>query len=286
MNTPAASFNEVWLDTLRLLTNTGEQVEVRGTKTFELLGHHVCFPMCYSILTIPGRKLSYDFMFTEAWWILTGRNRVLPLLKTAPSYAKFSDDGHRLAGAYGPKIVDQISYVVECLRQDPRSRQAVINIWRERPGPSRDIPCTLSVQFMIRGSYICCFVNMRSNDVWLGMPYDVFTMTMLAMQVGLELCRHTGHHYQLGTMHHYAASRHIYFRDIEKIKSVLQMETHFPAPLVDEGHRVNLIKVNQYFEQPDDFLDALRLRARSPENLTEQDLTTLPWLSYGLPNAG
>jgi thymidylate synthase len=171
--------------------------------------------MGQSILTIKDRVINRDFMFREAWWILSGQNR-LDLLEThAPSYSKFSDDGIRLSGAYGPKIVDQIRFVVDTLKHDPYSRQAVINIWRENPRPSKDIPCTLSVQFLIRDGYIHTVVNMRSNDVWLGMPYDVFSFTMLTCQVALEL----GGDLQLGMMFHHAGSRHIYFKDSDKAKS-------------------------------------------------------------------
>jgi thymidylate synthase len=209
------SINEAWLGTLNQILTTGELVEVRGTRSLEIIGHSVEFPMGQSILTIKDRVINRDFMFREAWWILSGQNR-LDLLEThAPSYSKFSDDGIRLSGAYGPKIVDQIRFVVDTLKHDPYSRQAVINIWRENPRPSKDIPCTLSVQFLIRDGYIHTVVNMRSNDVWLGMPYDVFSFTMLTCQVALEL----GGDLQLGMMFHHAGSRHIYFKDSDKAKS-------------------------------------------------------------------
>lgn len=287
----AASFNQVWLETLQSLVSSGEVVEVRGTESLELLGDYVEFNMGYPILTVAGRSISYDFMFAEAWWILTGRNRAEHLLESAPSYKKFSDDGIRLNGAYGPKVVDQVSYVVETLRQDPRSRQAVINIWRERPGPSKDIPCTISVQFMIRGNYLDCFVNMRSNDAWLGMPYDVFAMTMLAMQVGLELSYHTGNSYQIGTMHHYAASRHLYIKDLEKAKSVLNQDwnrkNHGNASIhPPESARVTMIKLHQNLEHPDDFLRGLGHRAnKNYEKFDEETSELIPWMTYGIPNA-
>jgi thymidylate synthase len=211
------SFNEAWLSTLNETMVSGSLVDVRGTRSYELLGHSIEFPMANAIFSIPDRALSYDFMFREAWWILSGQNRLDLLQSHAPSYSKFSDDGWRLSGAYGPKIIDQIRFIVETLREDPYSRQAVINIWRENPRPSRDIPCTLSIQFLIRDGYLHMVVNMRSSDVWLGLPYDVFTFTMLACQVGIELNTDL----YLGQMFHHAGSRHTYFKDASKAKSVV-----------------------------------------------------------------
>lgn len=281
----AESFNEVWLETLRFVVNMGDKVEVRGRETREILGDMVAFPMATSILTTEARKLSYDFMFAEALWIISGSNRVEPLLEFAPSYKKFSDDGMRLSGAYGPKIIDQISYVVECLRLDPQSRQAVINVWRERPGMSKDIPCTLSIQFTVRDGKIHAFVNMRSNDVWLGMPYDVFTVTMLTLQVGIELSKIAGKTYGLGMMHHCAASRHVYESDLEKARSVITNEGFRKSSL---PHRIELRKLSGFVSGSLEFQQLLEDRVHVDRN---HKLTTLirkefPWLTYGLPNVG
>jgi len=281
-----SSFNDYWLKMLGSLVRVGNDVEVRGNKTKELLGDTVCFPMSKPFLTVPGRRISYDFMFAEAWWILSGQNRVDKLLEFAPSYKKFSDDGIRLTGAYGPKIIDQICYAVDCLINDPYSRQSVINIWRERPGPSKDIPCTLSVQFMIRDERIQTFVTMRSNDLWLGAPYDVVTMTMLTIQVAIELYVRTGKLYEIGYMHHTAASRHIYFKDLEKAKSVISSEQYIPT--LDPEASINLKSLCTSLGDSLNFQSVLysRINKANNELLYDTGFSTLhPWILYGLTNA-
>jgi thymidylate synthase len=203
------SFSYVWQDLIARLDRC-PVTESRNGPVQELLGDTLRFAMSTAVLAIKERKLRYAFMYREAWWILSGRNDVSPLTELIGRTIKYSDDGVRFTGAYGPKIVDQMRYVVQTLVKDPESRQAVINIWRESPAPSRDIPCTTSVQFLIRNGTIHTVVTMRSSDVWLGLPYDVFTFTMLTCLVALELHIQTNKAYTLGEMIHTAGSRHLY----------------------------------------------------------------------------
>lgn len=261
------SLNTAWLKTIGEVLLTGDLVEVRGTRSSEILGHSIMFPMAHAKLTVKEREISYDFMFREAWWILSGQNR-LDLLEThAPSYSKFSDDGVRLSGAYGPKIIDQIRYVVETLKHDPYSRQAVINIWRENPRTSKDIPCTLSVQFLLRNGLLNTVVTMRSNDVWLGMPYDVFTFTMLTCMVALEL----GGDIELGMMFHNVGSRHIYFKDTKKANAVFKSN----RPDGDTVAEIELKKIRSVISTSNQFVQILHDRSIGKLELLP---IYLPWL--------
>jgi thymidylate synthase len=160
-------------------------------------------------------------MCAEAAWILSGDNRV----ETISPYSKlihyYSDDGSVFFGAYGPKIVRQLPYVIRTLIQDKDSRQAVINIWRESPPITKDPPCTLNCHFMIRGNKLNVFVNMRSSDVWLGVPYDIFNFSMLAGYVMLNLVDYYPD-LKLGTLYQHAASRHLYDKDWDATKMMLR----------------------------------------------------------------
>jgi thymidylate synthase len=133
----------------------------------------------------------------------------------------FSDDGERFSGAYGPKFVEQLSYVIHTLTKDPDSRQAIINIWRERPGPSKDIPCTLSFQFFIRDHMVEMITTMRSNDVFLGLPYDLFNFTMIQNLVANMLEFSTGVQYGLGQYVHQVGSLHVYEKHYEAVRKIL-----------------------------------------------------------------
>jgi thymidylate synthase len=192
--------------------------------TLELLGFKSEVDMHWPIVTLAKRKLGYKFMCAEAWWILSGQNRVAEIARFSKEIANFSDDGLFFFGAYGPRIVDQLPHVIRCLSTDNSSRQAVINIWRESPPISKDIPCTLSVQFIIRDGQLDCFVNMRSSDAWLGVPYDWFNFSMLSGAVCLLLKSVMSYNLRLGTLHFYAASQHLYEKNFEIAQDIVRDE--------------------------------------------------------------
>lgn len=189
----------------------------------EITNYHSTVDMWTPVVTEISRKLSYRFMATEPLWMIEGRNDLTTLTSIVPRMAEFSDDGFRLQGAYGPMFVEQVRYVVDTLKADPNTRQAVMTFWRPNPRPSRDVPCTVSLQFLVRNGTINTVVTMRSSDAWLGWPYDIFTFTMLTMYVALQLPTVIA---SLGQLHLNAGSQHLYERDLEKAHKLLA-DPHF-----------------------------------------------------------
>ncbi len=187
---------------------------------------------------LPTRKLNYQFMAAEFLWIFCGRDDVEMISYYNKNIAQFSDDGKTFFGAYGPRWRGQIEAVVENLRRDPNSRQGVVSIWRPEAiqpihttcgegsecddlnclGVSRDVPCTLSMQYMIRNGRLEAGVVMRSSDAWLGLPYDIFNFSMLMRAVAAEL------NVQPGSLTMYIGSSHLYERNLEEAKRVLVQE--------------------------------------------------------------
>lgn len=212
------NINTVWKKMLSDLLDKGELSSPRTHATKELLGYQSCIDMSKPFLNIPERKLGKQFRYAEAAWILSGDNRVSTIAPYSKMISQFSDDGVRFFGSYGPKIVDQISYVINLLHKDPYSRQAVINIWREKPPQSKDIPCTTNLQFVIRNNKIHCIANMRSSDAWLGWPYDVFNFTCVSIYILLQLKSMHNVNYKLGTLTVNAGSQHLYERDWDYAK--------------------------------------------------------------------
>ncbi len=209
---PAAIAWHLYVKTL--LDKGAETFNARtGQPTRELLGASAVYLMTDAFPWHPWRKASKKFAAGEALWILEGRNDVAGIAPFNKRIAKFSDDGVVFFGAYGPKIAAQLPYVVNVLANDPSSRQAVINIWRETPGPTKDVPCTLSLQFLIRDGMLHQVVTMRSSDAWLGVPYDWFNYAMVAALVALRL-RIVGVHVELGACFWTAASGHLYAADL------------------------------------------------------------------------
>jgi thymidylate synthase len=205
--------NEQWLMLVNELIMHGKKISPRGQETRELLCKSTTINLKTPVLSLPGRKLGYKFMCAEAAWILSGDNRLSTIEPYSKDIHKFSDNGVHFAGAYGPQFLEQVSYIVDTLFKDEDTRQAVMTIWRPNPRDSKDIPCTVYIQFIIRDGELHVFDYMRSSDVWLGFPYDVFNFSMMAYYV-LIMLKMKGKVLKPGTLTLTATSQHIYERNI------------------------------------------------------------------------
>lgn len=189
---------------------------------------------------LPLRRLNYSFMAAEFVWIFCGMDDVEMISYYNKEIARFSDDGKTFFGAYGPRWRGQIEVVAENLRRDPDSRQGVVGLWRpealtailddvndsgefEARMPSRDVPCTLSMQYLIRNGRLEAGVVMRSSDAWLGLPYDLFNFSMLQRALAAEL------KVEPGALTLYIGSSHLYERDLERVREVLDAEARLFA---------------------------------------------------------
>ena len=215
--------NLAWIKLLATLIREGQECAPRGKKIKEVLGYQSTVDMSRCIVAVPERQLGYKFMAAEAAWILSGDDRVATISPFARHISSFSDNGNTYFGAYGPKVLDQLPYVISALVNDLDTRQAVINIWRENPGPSKDIPCTLSAQFLIRGDKLHCIDTMRSSDAWLGWPYDVFNFSMLSYEICRRL-KDQGVYVTPGTLYLTAGSQHLYEPQWKEARAIIMTD--------------------------------------------------------------
>ena len=265
-NLTALTADTTWLHLVHKILSKGTEAYPRGLRTLEILANTSMVDMRFPANTIRPR-IGHRFMAAEAWWILTGRNDVGSISPYSSSISTFSNDGLRFDGAYGPQIVDQIRYVVDSLYEDHESRQAVMSIWRPNPRPSKDIPCTISVQWLIRPVYVCgnrqyvlhCVDTMRSSDAFLGFPYDVFNFSCLSAYIALCLRRRSVKYgdgslacLELGTLMLTAGSQHLYekisqysLKDLAGLDG-LPSKTYCPLNL-------------SHFNEPGEFLSHLYL---------------------------
>ena len=158
------------------------------------------------------RNMSMKYAVGELLWYLSGSNRLDAIAPYSKAWEGLSDDRETCNSAYGYRIrrkfgFDQWTYVIDMLRKDPLSRQAIIHIKDASDVPTKDTPCTLSLQFLLREGRLHLTVVMRSNDIWLGLPYDLFSFTslqvMMAMELGVDVGEYT----------HIAGSMHLYERN-------------------------------------------------------------------------
>lgn len=167
------------------------------------------------------RDLSPCYLLGEWLWYFMGRNDVDFISAFGSMWRRLSDDGKTNNSAYGYIMqykfgFNQIDKIIELLRKDPSSRRAVININtpNKRVIETKDEPCTIALQFLIRNGRLNLTAMMRSNDIYLGFPYDVAFFTELQKYIADQL----GIGY--GTYTHFATSLHVYDRDVDKINSI------------------------------------------------------------------
>lgn len=168
------------------------------------------------------RNISLPYLFGELLWYFHGSNSMKFISTFGSMWARLSDDGVTNNSAYGYILkhkhgFDQIEKIIELLTVDPNSRRAVLNI--NVPNmhviETRDEPCTIALQFMIRDGQLNCTGIMRSNDIWFGLPYDVVFFTELQKYIARRL----GVAY--GTYTHFVTSMHVYDHNICDIREVI-----------------------------------------------------------------
>jgi thymidylate synthase len=230
----AGSANELFAAACRAVCRDGTVVSPRGMTTTEILGAHLCLtePRRRLVDVPPARVINPAFAVAEALWILSGSDEPW-IFDYNRALTRYADDG-RLQGAYGPRMrrwggrIDQVEHVRRLLTRDPDSRQGVIQLFdpeRDNRG-HRDVPCTLGYRFFLRSGRLHMHTTMRSQDLWLGFPYDVFAATLLqelmAGWLGVAL----------GEYHHHVDSLHLYAQHVP-VASTLPAAPE-PSPAMPE----------------------------------------------------
>ncbi len=232
----------------------GRDTSSRDGETKEVLDvTHVLLDTFENVVTIPERKMRPDYMGMELLWYLSGQDKTLVPEFYAKNYRRFaqapergdvmSGDEAYCWGAYGARLHGtfhyphaseladanamrsgrdtQLELAGAILAEKPLSRQAVVQLWspkdlvHSRYGGVNDVPCTVSFQFLLRDGRLRMSVNMRSSDVWLGLPNDIFALTtmqkLVAGMLGVEP----------GPATFTMTSLHVYSRDWEKSEALL-----------------------------------------------------------------
>lgn len=159
------------------------------------------------------RNLSMRYAIGEMLWYMSGQNKLKEIQKYTKNWDRMSDDGIHVNSNYGYCIsrkygFDQWEFCKEELVKNPESRRAVIHIKEPSDKESKDVNCTICLQFFIRDNKLYMTTYMRSNDIWLGFPYDVFQFTCMQILMSMEL------ELELGSYTHISGSLHLYERDL------------------------------------------------------------------------
>lgn len=190
----------------------------------------------------------------ELLWYLSGSNKLDFIQYYLPKYNLYSDDGKTVHGGYGPRFWNmdkqdnQIQNIIDLLREKPDSRRAVIQLFSSADLGKhyRDIPCTCTIQFAVRGKGLKMAVYMRSNDAYIGLPHDIFCFTMLqeivARELGVELSEY--YHF-VGSLHLYEASENLAKIYLSEGLQSLRVE----MPKLPNGSQFEQLKIVERLEK-------------------------------------
>lgn len=234
------SFETSYIESMKLIMSKGIKVYPRGMETKELAPFVMGIKSPRDRLIFnEARRMNLGFTLAECLWIMSGRNDVEMMKYYNSNMSTYSDDGITFHGAYGPRLrkngMDQFLAVIEKLKADPDSRQALCIIWDPKRDyePTKDVPCTVSYQFMIRdngdGRRLMMETTMRSNDLHRGNQSDIFNFTTIQELIASELNMDPGHYF------HIPGSLHVYATDYEKVQEVIDCHDangvkSFPMP--------------------------------------------------------
>lgn len=215
-----------WRTILQTILDEGDDTSPRGLRTKEISNFTTVHHRPQDCLLVGvGRKLSVGLAALEALQLVGGFSDPALTTRVAPLYSQFLD-GDSFHGAYGVRTGQQVGRAIERLQEDNETRRAVITFWNagdDLLGPEwlHDYPCTLTATFRLRKmayrqqGVLDMSVVMRSNDAWLGYPYDIVQFTCLHRSIASFL------RVPVGTYTHTAQSMHLYERDWDAAREIL-----------------------------------------------------------------
>lgn len=187
--------NDAWENIYYGLNRNGNITSPRGLKIKESLGCNIYILNPNDNLVYNSfRGLSPRYLSKEYQWYKSGSRRVEDAIKLSKFWKTIANPDGTVNSNYGAYIFVSTNdgksvwdKTVDILRNDNDTRQAIIQIPIMPARGSKDTPCTSSLQFFIRDNKLFCTVYMRSTDIILGFPIDIFQFTMWQLEMAKEL---------------------------------------------------------------------------------------------------
>ena len=186
----------------------------------EIVNANLCLKdPTYNTMCECNRKMPIRYAIGELLWYNSRNTTVKSIEPFSKFWNKIAEPDGTVNSNYGYCIhdkfgFDQLDMVKELLQREPNTRQAIIHIKEPRniiDNPTKDLNCTMTLQFILRNNKLDMITTMRSNDVWLGLPYDVFNFTCIQIQMAMEL------NVDIGVYYHNVGSLHLYKKDVNKL---------------------------------------------------------------------
>lgn len=235
-----------YLDLLQHILDEGFQKGDRtGTGTISVFGYQMRFNLNDGFPLLTTKKVHIRSIIHELLWLINGDTNIKYLHDNKVSiWDEWADSNGDLGPVYGAQWrnwnnegIDQIADVIDSIKNNPNSRRHIVTAWNPSVLPdekSKDFaanvaagkaalpPCHAFFQFYVADNKLSCQMYQRSADVFLGVPFNIASYSLLTMMIA-QVCG-----LGLGDFVHTFGDVHIYNNHIEQVKLQLSRD---PRPL-------------------------------------------------------
>lgn len=236
-----------YLDLLRYILQNGvEKGDRTGTGTLSVFGYQMRFDLGRGLPLVTTKRLHVKSIIYELLWFLRGETNVRFLQEHGVSiWDEWADANGDLGPVYGAqwrrwtaaggRQIDQIADVVQRIQTDPDSRRLVVSAWNVGELDRMALPpCHLLFQFHVSQGRLSCQLYQRSADVFLGVPFNIASYSLLTMMIahvtGLEP----------GEFVHTLGDAHLYLNHVDQAKTQLERQPR-PLPTMKLNPRVRSV---------------------------------------------
>lgn len=220
-----------YLDLLKRITTEGVQKGDRtGTGTISVFGHQMRFNLEEGFPLLTTKKLHLKSIIHELLWFLQGDTNVKYLQENGVRiWNEWADENGDLGHIYGYQWrswpdyngghIDQISEVIDTIKNNPNSRRIIVNAWNVADLGNMNLPpCHMFFQFYVADGKLSLQMYQRSADTFLGVPFNIASYALLLMMVAQV----TG--LKPGEFIHTTGDTHLYLNHLEQVELQLSRE--------------------------------------------------------------
>ncbi|NLN41192.1 MAG: thymidylate synthase [Clostridiales bacterium] len=214
-----------YLDLLKHILDKGIQKEDRtGTGTISIFGYQMRFNLEEGFPLLTTKKLHLKSIIYELLWFIRGDTNIRYLKEHGVSiWDEWADENGDLGPIYGyqwrswPRYdgghIDQLSRVINEIKNNPYSRRHIVSAWNAADIDKMALPpCHCLFQFYVANDRLSCQLYQRSGDVFLGVPFNIASYSLLVMMVA-KVCG-----LKPGEFIHTLGDAHIYLNHIDQVK--------------------------------------------------------------------
>lgn len=227
-----------YLDLLQRVKDTGKQKGDRtGTGTLSVFGHQMRFNLEESFPLVTTKKIHFKSVAYELLWFLKGSTNIKYLKENGVSiWDEWADDNGDLGPVYGKQwrkwegtngIHDQITGVIDEIKNNPDSRRHIVSAWNVADIPSMALaPCHILFQFYVVDGKLSCQLYQRSADIFLGVPFNIASYALLTHMIA-KVCD-----LDVGDFVHTLGDAHLYLNHLEQAEEQLSRKPLEPPQII------------------------------------------------------